>query len=77
VVGVNMGVDDEQDSHAGVVGHPQIWCAVTQRVDDGTGGVPAAPEQVGDRKPDRYGETDARSSRASHTRDDLHPRPSP
>jgi hypothetical protein len=49
MIGVDMGVDDEADAHAGVVGHPQIWCDVSDRVHHGTGGVPAAAEQVGDR----------------------------
>ena len=32
----------------GIVGDPEIWCDVAYRVDDSTGRVPAAAEQIRD-----------------------------
>ena len=48
MIGVDMGIDDEADAHSGVVGNLQVWCDVADRIDDGTSGMPAAAEQVGD-----------------------------
>ena len=42
MIGVDVGIDDEADSHAGLVGHAQIGSDVADRIDDGAGGVPAA-----------------------------------
>jgi hypothetical protein len=49
MISMDMRVDDKMDAHAGVVGRPQIWCDIAHRIDDGTGGVSAAAEQVCDR----------------------------
>jgi hypothetical protein len=49
MVGVDMGVDHEPDSHAGLVGDAQIWFDLSHRVHYGAGGMTAAAEQVRDR----------------------------
>jgi hypothetical protein len=49
MIGMDMGIDDKPDTHTSLVGDPQVWFDVAQRVHHGTGGVPAAAEQVGDR----------------------------
>jgi hypothetical protein len=47
VIGMDVGVDHKLDLHPGLVGNPQIWLDVPERVDDGAGSVPAAAEQIG------------------------------
>lgn len=49
MIGMDMGIDDKADAHAGVIGYPQIWRDVAHRIDDSTGRVSAAAEQVLDR----------------------------
>ena len=49
VIGVHMGVDDEQEAHAGLVGRAQVWFYLPNRIDNGAARAPAAAEQVGNR----------------------------
>src|SRR5579885_1566649 len=49
MIGVDMGVDDEVDTHPRLVRHTEIWSYVADRIDDRAGRMPAATEQVGNR----------------------------
>jgi hypothetical protein len=48
MVGVNMRIDDEMDTHAGGFRRAQIRLDRANRVDYGASGAAAAAEEVGD-----------------------------
>jgi hypothetical protein len=48
MVGMDVGIDDEVDAHAGIVGRTQLWLNLADRVDDGSSCFAAAAEEVGD-----------------------------
>jgi hypothetical protein len=48
MVGMNVGVDDKIDAHAGGLCRAQIGLNLTDRIDDGTSRTSTATEQVGD-----------------------------
>src|SRR5437773_6651004 len=49
MIGMDMGIDDEADSHPGLVRDTEVSFNVAQRVHHRTGGVPATAKEVRDR----------------------------
>ena len=47
MVGMKMRIDDVADAHAGRFGGTKIRGKVTERINDGCSGAPAAAEQIG------------------------------
>ena len=45
---MDMGIDDEVDPHAGIVGGLQVGLNIADRINDRPGGFAAAAEKVGD-----------------------------
>jgi hypothetical protein len=48
MVGMNVGVDDKEDAHAGGLCGAQMKLDLADRIDDGAGRASTAAEQVGD-----------------------------